>query len=165
MPEVTSQAATALLYLPVFWLVPALVVVLALAARTRRTIGRPIAIDRPMRALRLAAILGPQLAVLAIILVRRDVPEALAAESLFLGLVIGWLSPGSHDAVCGDAGVQRGWDARRFEDLEEWRLTGQHLRFRLAGEWTSVPCPPQEQPRVREKLLAVNGERESRFRD
>ena len=80
-----------------------------------------------------------------------------------LGLI--GLGAGFQDAVLGDCGVQRGWLSRRFEELEEWRLAGDHLRFRLQGEWTSVPCPPERQAGLRAELLRLNPQRESPFRD
>lgn len=165
VPDASASNLSGLLILPLLWLVAALLAVLALATRARNAVGKPIAAERPMRALRLAVVLGPQAIVLAIVLLRGDLPAGAAADVLLLGLLIAWLSPGFHDAVCGETGVQRGWHARRFEDLEEWRLTGQHLRFRLFDEWTSVPLPPAEQPRIRAKLLELNPDRESRFKD
>jgi hypothetical protein len=80
-------------------------------------------------------------------------------------LLLAFVSPSTSTAVLGEFGVQRGWHARRFESLEEWRLTGDHLRFRLFGEWTAVPCPPERQVALRAKLLALVPERESPFQD
>jgi hypothetical protein len=59
--------------------------------------------------------------------------------------------------------VQRGWHARRLEELEEWRLTGEHLRFRLFGEWTAVPLAPEHHAAMRARLVACCAERESPF--
>jgi hypothetical protein len=80
-------------------------------------------------------------------------------------LLLVWTTPSASTAILGTGGVQRGFHARRFESLEEWRLTGDHLRFRLFGEWTSVPCPPAHQAELRAKLLALAPDRESPFQD
>lgn len=80
-------------------------------------------------------------------------------------LLLVFTTPTSRTAVLGEGGVQRGWHARRFEALEEWRLTGDHLRFRLFGEWTSVPCPPDHQAALRAKLVQLVPDRESPFQD
>lgn len=154
-----------LLWLPLGLIVPALIAAMASDKLSRAAVGRAIAIERPGRWLRRALVAGSQAAVLAIVLARGDLPQDPAAECLMLGILLAWITPGSKDAVLGEDGVRRGWSARRFQDLEEWRLTGEHLRFRLQGEWTSVPCPPAQQARVREMLLAANESGESRFQD
>ena len=84
---------------------------------------------------------------------------------LALALPIVLLSPGPEDSLLGQTGVQRGFYSRHFGELEEWRLTGDHLRYRLFGEWTSAPCPAQEQPRLRELLTRTIPERETPFQD
>ncbi len=165
MPRDPNLPFAALLTVPLFLLLPALIATLTVVRRAQTAIGRAIAVERPDLWLRRALLAGPQAAVLAILLLRGDLPQEPVVECLMLGILLAWLTPGFHDAILGDAGVQRGWIARRFEDLEEWRLAGEHLRFRLDGEWTSVPCPPSEQPRIREALLSVNSARESRFQD
>ena len=154
-----------LLWLPLFLIVPALIAVMATEKRARAATGRAIALERPGLWVRRALVAGSQAALLAVVLVRADLPQDAAAECLMLGILLAWLTPGSKDAVLGEAGVRRGWSARRFEELEEWRLTGEHLRFRLEGEWTAVPCPPAQQLRVREMLIAANASGESRFQD
>lgn len=154
-----------LLWLPLFLLVPALVAVLAAENRARAVTGPAIVSERPGLVLRRVLVAGSQVALLAVLVLRADLPQDAVGECLMLGALLAWITPGSQDAVLGELGVRRGWSARRFEDLEEWRLTGEHLRFRLAGEWTSVPCPPPQQPRVRGMLLDSNAAAESRFPD
>lgn len=154
-----------LLLLPLFLLVPALIATLTAVKRAQTTLGGAIAERRPNRWTRRILLGAPQAAVLAFEAMSGHLPEEPVLESLLLGILLVWVTPGFHDAVLGELGVQRGWFARRFEALEEWRLAGDHLRFRLDGEWTSVPCPPAEQARIREILLAVNPAGESRFKD
>jgi hypothetical protein len=152
--------------------VPALVLVaLALAVTqiltglARLRVGRPLCAERPGTRGRQVALATLIVAAMVLIVARQEVwapPPLLAlAGALFLVMT----TPGAHDALLCEHGVQRGWHARRYEDLEEWRLTGEHLRFRLHGEWTSVPCPGERQAGVRAKLLELAPERESPFQD
>jgi hypothetical protein len=161
----STPSPTALLSVPLFLLLPSLIATLAVDKRGRAAAGHPLAMERPGLWVRRALLAGPQAAVLVVVLLRGDLTQDTAAECLLFGMLLAWVVPGSRDAVLGETGVRHGWSARRFEDLEEWRLTGDHLRFRLDGEWTSVPCPPTQQGRVREALLAVNAAGESRFQD
>lgn len=142
-----------------------LTLTLAMIARARRAVGQPIAAEHPQRRARQLALIGAQAIALALVLARRDLPLELVIPCLILAATLAAIAPGFSDAICGETGVQRGWYARRFEDLEEWRMIGEHLRFRLFGEWTSVPLPPNEQPKIREKLLTLCPARESRFKD
>jgi hypothetical protein len=92
-----------------------------------------------------------------------ELPAVTCAALVVLGIAVAILSPGSGDAVCGEEGVQRGWHARRLGELEEWRLAGSHLRFRLFGEWTAVPLAPEHHAAMRARLVAACPERESPF--
>jgi hypothetical protein len=152
-----------LLWYPVFVLIPSLLAVLAADKRAKATIGARIAEERPGRWTRRILLGAPLLLVLAVVLLRDDLGPDSPAECLFLGLLLAWLVPGTRDAVLGEAGVQSGWSARRFEDLEAWYLTGSHVCFRIHGEWAQAPCPPAQQARIREALLAANPGGESRF--
>jgi hypothetical protein len=153
-----------LITFPLPLLVVAAYVCLSSAQRRKAKVGAAIAEARPWRTAKLALV-GLYLATLAVLLLLRDLPALPLVLVLGLSAAIVLWTPGFHDAVCGEEGVQRGWHARRFEELEEWRLIGDHLRFRLFGEWTSVPLPANDQPRIREKLLAIAPTRESRFND
>jgi len=145
-------------------LVPALAFALSHALRARVVVGPVLACERPYRALRGVLLAGPQIVVLLLIWITGAVPVVLATALLLMGLALVLLVPGLQDATCGATGLRRGLQVRAYEELEEWRLVGEHLRFRLLGEWTSVPCPPAVQERVRERLLEVCPERESPFR-
>ena len=165
MPGDLDLSIETLLMLPLFLLVPALIATLAAVKRAQTTLGAAVAEERPNRWTRRVLLGAPGAAVLALETMSGHLPQEPVLESLLIAILLVWVMPGFHDAVLGELGVQRGWSTRRFEDLEEWRLTGDHLRFRLDGEWTSVPCPPAEQVRVRETLLAANPGGESRFKD
>ena len=86
-----------------------------------------------------------------------------AALTLAAGLAITWLRPGFEDHVFGTEGVRRGWFARRFEDLDEWRLTGEHLRWRLYGVWLATEVPTEHHAELRAHLEEIAPERQSRF--
>ena len=150
-----------------FELVVGLLIVAAIRARNLRTVGRVLAEERPGRGLRRWGSSALLLLIVAAILVARPDVRVLQFTALLmlpsLGLV--WFGTGFQAAVLGEVGVQRGWLSRRFDELEEWRLAGDHLRFRLLGEWTSVPCPQERQAELRAQLQRVNPVRESPFRD
>jgi hypothetical protein len=137
--------------------------VLVLVARVK--VGAVIAADRRAERARRAVVAALVVGVLAWTLLDRQiwlVPVLLCAGC---ALLTAFSAPSADTAILGIGGVQRGWHARRFESLEEWRLTGDHLRFRLFGEWTSVPCPAERQAEIRAKLHEVAPDRESPFQD
>jgi hypothetical protein len=144
-------------------LAPALALVLARTARDRRVAGPVLAADHPYRRARRALLVAPQLAALLSVWASGAVPALQATALVAMGVLLALVAPGPHDAVCGERGVRRGWHARALAELEEWRLVGQHLRFRLHGEWTSVPVPAASEELVRERLLAACPERQSPF--
>jgi hypothetical protein len=84
-----------------------------------------------------------------------------ATLALAAGLLL--LSPGPHRQRLGERGVQRGWDARSFDELEEWRVSGDHLRFKVDGEWTAASAPAALHAELREKLRRLRPDHESRF--
>jgi hypothetical protein len=152
-----------LVWLPVYVLLPSLLAVLASDKTARAKIGAKIAEERNGRWARRILLCGPQLLVLAVVVLRDDLGQDSPAECLFLGILLAWLLPGTRDTVLGDTGVQRGWIARRFEELEGWYMTGSHLCFRIHDEWAEAPCPPTQQARIREILSAANPGAETRF--
>lgn len=156
---------SAFLSLPVAALAFAAAVTWILAARAQAKTGPVIAADRPGRSMRVGVLVVLLLAVLAWVVVTREIPLVPASIAVLLAILTVVLTPGVDDAASGEEGVRRGWHGRSFAELEEWRLTGDHLRFRLFGEWTSVPLPSAEQPRIRERLLKLVPERESPFQD
>ena len=77
-------------------------------------------------------------------------PVTLAVLALSLALIL--VCPGFQDSVWGEKGVQRGWYARRLEQLEAWRLIGLHLRWKLFGEWIATDVPISEHASLRLEL-------------
>lgn len=152
---------------PYFMLVAGLLVALFMHGKNRRTVGKVLHGDRPERSMRrslwfvfAALVLG-----LGLGLGISSAAWGFVLTLLALSVPIVLLSPGPEDALLGEAGVQRGWYSRHYHELEEWRLTGDHLRYRLFGEWTSAPCPAPDQPPLRTRLLQAIPERESPFHD
>ena len=88
-------------------------------------------------------------------------PVDLALLVVAGGLVL--LRPGFHDAVACERGVRSGWDVIAFGEFEEWRLVGEHLRYRWQGEWRAAPLAPEKQDPVRRALESAAPDRESRF--
>lgn len=86
-------------------------------------------------------------------------PEGLAILVLAPALLA--FSPGFQDSLWGAAGVQRGWHARRYGELEEWRLIGEHLRWKLRGQWLATHVPASEHAGLRTVLEAAAPGRES----
>lgn len=163
-PDLHQQLST-FLSMPVAALAFAAAVTWVLVARAHAKTGPVIAAERPGRSTRIAVLVTLLVALLAWILVEREIPILPASLALLLAILTVVLTPGVDDAACGEEGVRRGWHGRAFAELEEWRLTGEHLRFRLFGEWTSVPLPSAEQPRIRERLQKLIPDRESPFQD
>jgi len=87
---------------------------------------------------------------------------ALFAPAVLSGVFLA-LRPGVHDRVAGTEGVRRGWYVRKLVELEEWRLTGEHLRFRLRGRWEAVPFAAERHEDLAERLRKTIPERESEF--
>lgn len=143
----------------------ALCVVLVLRTRSRATTGPPRHQDLPRRLARRLVLAVPLALVAGWALQAGLLPAAGTLLLVVPALCLVVATPGRLDAILGEHGVARGFEARRFEDLEEWRLTGDHLRWKLHGEWTSSPCPAAEHDAWRRLLEERCGAVESRFRD
>jgi hypothetical protein len=141
----------------------ALVFVLAWNARARRRTGASLHVVRRRRRVRLALLAG--VAVLGLLVSTGVVEVPLAPALAVLGLTAALLAvqPGFSDSRCGEEGVQVGWHARRYEVLDEWRLTGDHLRWKLRGTWVACDLPSARQPELRERLERLAPGRESPF--
>lgn len=157
--------AAVLLWVPVCLCALALLVVLAAQRRRQLKHGVVLYSDRPSQSLRRWALTVPLLAIAVLVVVTQALPVVPALGALAVALLVWWRLPSPKDATLGQNGVGRGFEGRAWSELEEWRLTGEHLRFRLHGEWTSAPCPVDDQPRVRAWLVQACPERESRFQD
>jgi len=115
---------------------------------------------RAMRPVMLAVLTG-----LAIVAVRMpEFPTPQAVMTLVLGAILVAVLPDSGDRACGDRGVVSGWRTVEYSGIEEWRLTGEHLRIRIQGEWTAVDVPSEARQRLRSTLEKLVPERESRFK-
>jgi hypothetical protein len=129
--------------------------------RNRAKVGRVLHRVRRRRTTR-AVIVALVAGAAGIAVVARDqVPLSVALVVLALAGLVLAISPGFLDTAYGELGVQRGWHARRFEELEEWRLIGQHLRWRLFGEWVATDVPVEFHPELRAKLERLGPESES----
>ncbi len=93
----------------------------------------------------------------------QDGELAMFLPMVVASLLVNYLRPREQDRVVGLSGVRVGWNSCRFSELEEWRLTGDHLRFKLFGQWTAVPLAVDKQEPVREQLMQVAADRESAF--
>ena len=137
---------------------------LRVRARERAVLGEVVA--RSGRGLRArwpwlaAAAAGGVCAVLG----RAELTLAWTLPPILLAIWFLVVHPGADDRVAGRNGVRRGWYVRALQDLEEWRLTGDHLRFRLRGPWEAVPLPVALHQEFAEKLRALAPGRESRFK-
>ncbi len=141
----------------------ALVSAVRVRAGQRAVLGRILLAQRSRGKLRWAAWIV--LALVTVLAVSYRETFAGVQDLAFAGLgaaaLLVWLQPSPRDSALGEDGVQRGWHARSFRDLEEWRLTGDHLRWRLFGQWISTDVPAAMHPQVREKLLAICPDKES----
>lgn len=151
IPDI-ALAATALL------VAAALLGAALVRARASRAHGAPVAAELARRPL--LGIVAVAVAAVAVLLGGAD-PLPLAV--LFASAALWFLAPGAHDRVLGRLGVRRGWSVVRFDEVVEWRLTGDHLRVRLFGEWEAVPAPARDQAELRRVLEERAPGRESRF--
>ena len=143
----------------------AAVATVAVVVVARARVGRELAVERthrPRRTLALACVA----ALAAFVVIERDtLPAAPALVVLALGAAVFAVRPSSGEAVFGERGVRAGWHARSFEQLEEWRLAGDHLRWKLGPDWLACRVPLEMQSGLRKKLETLCPERESRFAD
>jgi len=136
----------------------ALVVAALVRVRASRRVGVLVAAERGSRS---PLLLLPLAAALVLVFVG-------SADSLPIALVVAaaafhFLAPRLDDRVLGRDGIQRGWYSLRFEHIESWRLTGDHLRVHLRGEWEAVPAPSRDHAELAKVLEARAPGRKSRF--
>jgi len=141
----------------------ALVLVLGARARAAALVGATRGVQRGPRALA-SVLLVVLLALAAAALIAPEPQRGPVLALLGLSALVAWAQPVGLDGALGERGVRHGWRVRRLADLEEWRLTGDHLRVRLAGEWVAVRLPRERHAEARALLEAGCGARESRFR-
>ncbi len=163
---------------PLRLLLLAAIVQLALAASfvawralgARRRVGARRAGARGSRRARAVVIAASWACALALWFLAADdadragplLPLSLAAIA-GAGVVL-MASPGPSDRDLGDVGVRSGWSVASYEELAEWRLVGEHLRFRLEGRlWDATPVDPRDLDELRARLEQAAPGRESRF--
>ena len=157
-PVIGLLVATTLLF-------GALIATVVVTTRARMQVGAVIAQDRSGTGLRRGVFALLHIALAVWIAAAGVLPLLPALSCVAASMLLVLVTPGPNDSESGETGVSRGWYGRRYAELEEWRLSGVHLRFRLFGEWTSAPMPACEHTRLREKLLTECPDRESRFQD
>lgn len=164
-PVQASSAMLAFTCLPLF---AGATAVLALRARAAERVGRPIhrAIDGAAgrgpgrrRALGLAGL--ALLAVASVVTPGVSTVFALLVLAAVASLLLASPVPG--DTVVGTRGVRAGFLACSMERLDEWRLTGEHLRWRLGERWYACDLPKELHEETRAQLQGLAPGRESRF--
>lgn len=143
-----------------------LVMVIAVVqdARGALRLGRIETRAQPGRGRRYYAVAVILLLGAALVIFDTGVPLSPALQVLAPAVMLTLLTPGLRDTALGEHGVRSSWYVRRFEELEEWRLTGEHLRWKLHGDWQAVAVPAERLDALRTTLETVAGDRESRFR-
>lgn len=141
----------------------ALVAVLANHGREKAVVGEVLTERRDWGTLRFGGMGAIFVALIVAWFGREHAPLVWTLPLLGICGAIQVYRPDFSDQICGDRGVRYGWYLRRFEDFEEWRLTGEHLRFRLFGIWRAVPLPPERHEAFRPLLEEKAPGRESRF--
>jgi len=90
-------------------------------------------------------------------------PYLMASVIIVLSVASVVLAQSQGGGACGTEGVRSGGWAHTYGDLDEWRLTGDHLRFRAGEVWRAVALPADMHEEVRVRLEELAGGRESRF--
>jgi hypothetical protein len=139
--------------------------VVVLRLRHARIVGARLGFQRSARAWMFVAWTAQAVALAAIVVSWEALPVFPALNLLVLASALFALSPGAQDAEVGEGGVRHGWSARTLTELEEWRLTGEHLRWKVRGEWVACHVAPERHARLRSLLSQACPERESAFRD
>ena len=129
----------------------------------RRQTGQAIHVVKSGARLRI--MLTALIVLAAVLVVMGSGPDPrLALPTLVLGLFLTLAAPRREDSVFGTEGVRRGWHARRWEQLEGWRLSGNHLRFVVHGELVAVEVPEASVPELRTRLESAAPDGESPFK-
>lgn len=112
---------------------------------------------------RIAALIGVG-AALSWSLASGEVPLALSLPTLALTSLLVWLQPAAGTGRIGRFGVQKGWRVHGYNELEEWRLAGEHLRFRVDERWYALDLPAAKHSLVEQELVLCAPERRSPYR-
>ncbi|MFT4542471.1 MAG: hypothetical protein ACI841_000071 [Planctomycetota bacterium] len=141
-----------------------LTIVVRMRVRRDPKVGKPIRVRLDSAGFK-PVLFALEVGLLIVVLTSEDFPTLQAMMTLFGAMLLTGFAPGSEDSAYGERGVFRGWYGRTYEELEEWRLTGEHLRYRLFGEWTSVEVPRPKVAQLRQILQRVAPETESSFQE
>lgn len=133
---------------------------LLFARRARQALGTTLCRAGRGRTVRVAVLALVAASGLGLARSAGQLPWPVAA-ALCLAVAGTLVRPGGDEEACGTEGVRRGWTVRSFAALEEWRLVGEHLRFRVGGRWLAVRLPREHQGATRERLQALAPGRES----
>jgi hypothetical protein len=112
---------------------------------------------------RIAALAGVGLA-LSFALAAGELPLALSLPTLALTVLLLWLSPSAATGRIGRFGVQRAWDVHGYNELQEWRLAGEHFRFRVDDRWFAVALPASKHAQLEAELELHAPDRRSPYR-
>ena len=155
---------TSILVLTGLFVSLSMVTALVWDCRNAMRLGRIIERAQPGRGRRHYALTVLILVGAAIHFLDTGVPLSPALQVLVPAAMLIGLSPGLRDSTLAELGVRSGWYVRQYAELEEWRLTGDHLRWKLHGEWQACAVPADQRDELRTKLESLAGDRESRFR-
>lgn len=146
------------------WVAVALVCALSARWRAARVVGPKLACTSGAhRRWRIVLVVLHTVALAVLVASVQGEVKSAGAALLATSLVLVIVAPALDARWLGEGGVQDGWSAWPLSALEEWRLTGEHLRFRTRGEWSAVSCPVALQVEVRARLEREAPDRESRF--
>jgi hypothetical protein len=159
----TVRAAAQLLYAASLLQLTALAALLALRSAAAARVGQVRTTGRGPRRWRWIGLGGLALLALLVLLVP-GVPAAPSLTLLGISAVLVILTPAPGDSAVGSGGARAGWHAARFADFAEWRLTGEHLRWRQSDLWLASHAPREHHAALRVELERLAPERESRFK-
>jgi len=153
---------TAFLWMASAWALVACAAHLRERIVARERVGRVLHIEAGSK-LALLVYGGVGVGALATMFFGGAVPGLLVGSLVLLSVAAVVLAHPRVEEVCGTEGVRRGSWSHAYGDLDEWRLTGDHLRFRAGEVWRAVALPAHMHEEVRRRLETLAGGRESRF--
>jgi hypothetical protein len=112
---------------------------------------------------RIAALVGVG-AALSCALASGELSLGLSLPTLALTTLLIWLLPVAAAGQIGRFGVQKGWAVHGHNELQEWRLTGEHFRFRVDDRWFALALPASRHALLEAELELHAPERRSSYR-
>jgi hypothetical protein len=152
-----------ILFIATAEMILALVVVMLIRTRQRLMVGTPERSERGSRDV-LFLLLPIVLGVLLASSLQGDLPVTVLAPGLLAAAAMLLIQPKTGANTLGETGVAVGWRTRKFQQFEEWRLMGDHLRVFAGGEWRAIAVPVAEHTELRKRLESLCPEKESRFK-